>query len=329
MNILIVDSHNAEIPKNAFNLHLRNSLILKDLFNRHWDDCCDLVTLPKHLEPLKGKVYDKVIFIHASAYAKASHFVKFLLNSPKADYYYIVNDYYLGEPHALWALCRDYGYKFTCIANHQPEASKVVTKNVSDWHVVNLNCLIYESLPKRINKGGLFFDTPEHQREILYYGAVRSGRVKYFKKYFDQDFIVSTSKKNIEKFEKLGVYACWMPRLNWWGSGNTLYDYRTSLYIEDEATHIHYSQMANRFYEALSYGVISIFDRSCLNTIQKSGYNINPALVVKDKEDLKGLLDFLKYIDINQAILQDVDENRELAEQEKKLTLDKIREIVL
>jgi len=323
MNILIVDSHNAEIPKNAFNLHLRNSLILKDLFN------ADLVTLPKHLEPLKGKKYDKVIFVHASGYAKSSHFVKFLLNSPKADYYYIVNDYYLGEPHALWAMCRDYGVKFSCIANHEPKASKVVTKNVYEWNIVNLNCLIFEPLPKRINKGSLFFDTEEHQRDILYFGAVRSGRMKYFKKYFDQNFIVSTSKKNIEKFERNGIYACWMPRLNWWGSGNTLYDYKTSLYIEDEATHIHYSQMANRFYEALSYGALSIFDSSCKKTIHKSGYRICPVLIVDSKEDLNGVLDFVKYKDVEAGLLKDLEEHRAMAGKEKQEALDKIKEIVL
>ena len=324
MNILIIDSHNAEIPKSPCNLHLRNSLILKDMFN------ADLVTLPKHLEPLEGKTYDKVLFVHASAYAKANHFVKFLLrNASKADYYYIVNDYYLGEPHALWALCRDYGYKFTCIANHQPEASKVVQKNVKKWHVVNLNCIIFEPLPKRKDKAGLFFDAPEHQYNLVYFGAFRSGRVKYFKKYFDFDFPVSTSKKNVEKFEKAGIYALWMPRLNWWGSGNTLYDYRFSFYIEDEATHVHYSHMGNRFYEALSYGVPSIFDKSCQNTIDKSGYRISPAEVVDSREDLNNAIKFFRYIDIHEILLQDVEQHRIKAGEEKQKTLDKIRKIVI
>jgi len=320
MNVLIIDSHNAEIPKNAFNLHLRNSLILKDMFN------ADLVTLPKHLEPLRDKVYDKILFVHASAYAKANHFVRFIVeNSPKADLYYLVNDYYLGEPHALWALCRDYGYKFTCIANHQPEASKVVQKNVKEWHVVNLNCIIYESLPKRKNKAGLFFDAPEHQYNLIYFGAFRTGRVPYFKKYFDIDFPVSTSKKNIEKFERAGIYALWMPRLNWWGTGNTLYDYRFSFYIEDEATHIHYSQLGNRFYEALSYGTPSIFDKSCQNTIDKSGYHINPVLIVDSREELNGKLKFFEYQDIKEILLQDMEENRAMAEEEKERTLDNIK----
>jgi len=226
-------------------------------------------------------------------------------------------------------MCRDYGVKFSCIANHEPKASKVVTKNVYEWNIVNLNCLIFEPLPKRINKGSLFFDTEEHQRDILYFGAVRSGRMKYFKKYFDQNFIVSTSKKNIEKFERNGIYACWMPRLNWWGSGNTLYDYKTSLYIEDEATHIHYSQMANRFYEALSYGALSIFDSSCKKTIHKSGYRICPVLIVDSKEDLNGVLDFVKYKDVEAGLLKDLEEHRAMAGKEKQEALDKIKEIVL
>jgi hypothetical protein len=87
--------------------------------------------------------------------------------------------------------------------------------------------------------------------------------------------------------------------------------------------------MANRFYEALSYGVPSIFDKSCQNTIDKSKYRISPAEVVDSREELNEAIKFFRYIDIHEILLQDVEENRQMAGEEKKKTLDMIKEIVL
>lgn len=278
--MLIIDSHNAEInKKKIFNLHLRNSLLLANVFN------ADLVTLPKHL---KDKSYNRVVFVHASKYTKSSAFIDYILNLDSPELWYVCNDYNLGEPDSLWNLCKKYGFKYNVIANHKPEHSKIVTKYVNEWAICNLNALCFDPLiPPTFNQVSSFFPTDsDYRRDIVYFGAWRSGREKYFKKYFNKDFPVSTSRKNIKKFTQNGVHALWTDRLNWYGVKGTLFDYKSSLYIEDEKTHEWYSHLANRYYEALSYSIPTFFDKSCLSTLDKAEVDIPEYYIVDSQEEL-------------------------------------------
>ena len=312
MRVLIIDSHNANIKENPINLHLRNSLILQKVFD------ADLVTLPKHLE---DKEYDKVIFVHAAAYSKSKHFVRYLKDQD-VDYYYIVNEYNLGEPHALWALCRDYGRRFHVIANHDGKASKVVKKNVLTWSIVNLNTLIYDKRMPRIN---LPFNMME---DILYYGAFRKGRLPYFEKYFDESFIVSTSKRNIKKFEDNDIKAKWKDNLKWHRVDDTLYEYRSTLYIEDTKTHDYYNYLANRFYESLTYRIPCFFDSTCKNTIKLSGYPIKNFFIVESREELDEKVNRLRKWDPKQLERVYLSQLRDIAEKERSETIKQIKEIV-
>jgi hypothetical protein len=314
--MLIIDSHNAEInEKKIFNLHLRNSLILKKMFN------ADLVALPHHLQ---NKQYEKIVFVHASNYTKSRHFIDFILKQKiEPELWYVCNDYNLGEPTAIWNLCKKYGFKYNVIANHQPEHSKIVTKYVDRWHVCNLNSLIFEPLtPPSFDQVSTFFGTDsDYRTDIVYFGAWRSNREKYFKKYFDRDFAVSTSKKNIKKYQEKGIHALWSSRLNWYGNKGTLFDYKSSLYLEDEKTHEWYSHLANRWYEALSYNIPSFFDRSCMNTIEKAKLNYPDCYIVDSLDELRekikaGLLNV------------DLSEQRYAAMNEKYETMEFIKNIL-
>jgi hypothetical protein len=305
--MLIIDSHNAKInEKKVFNLHLRNSLLFKRIFD------ADLVTLPEHLE---DKPYKKVVFVHASKYTKSRYFIDYILNLDNPKLWYICNDYNLGEPHALWRLCSTYGFKYNVIANHQPEHSKIVNKYVNEWHVCNLNSLCFEPLkPLNFDQVLSFFDTQsDYRSDIVYFGAWRTGREKYFKKYFDKDFPVSTSRKNVKKFTDHSIHALWTNRLNWYGTKDTLFDYKSSLYIEDEKTHEWYSHLANRYYEALSYSIPTFFDKSCLNTIEKAKWHIPSYYIVEDRDELKWKLNKLQQVDLSHA--------RKKAMQEKQETI--------
>lgn len=308
MKILLIDSHNAEIHDETVNLHVRNSIILKNALG------ADLIATPKEVEAISGKVYDIIVFVHASAYVKTPVFVKFLLTQPNARYFYVLNDYYLGEPHPLWVMCRDYNVRYHVIANHSHKCSKVVSKNVDTWNIVNLNSLITEDV--RCIKS-MMFNLADPT--IIYWGNYRSGRVKYFKKYFDPRLVVSTSKKNIDKFREYELQASWIDKLRW--DRHQLCCYDAALYIEDEKTHTNYSCMANRFYEAVSHKVISFFDVSCKHTIDRSGYTIDPYFIVNDKEELhKKVLERKR--DVNEK------EHLQKALEEKQYTLDKIKEII-
>jgi len=278
----------------------------------------DLVTLPKHLE---DKEYDKVIFVHAAAYSKSKHFVRYLKDQD-VDYYYVVNEYNLGEAHALWALCRDYGKKFHVIANHEAKASKVVKKNVLTWNIVNLNTLIYDKRMPRINlPWGM-------KKDILYYGSFRKGRLKYFEKYFDESFIVSTSKRNIKKFEDSDISAKWMDNLKWHKIDDTLFEYRSTLYIEDIKTHKYYNYLANRFYEALTYRIPCFFDATCLQTIDLSGYPIKNFFIVNSREELDNKTNRLRDMDSYQLEKVYISQLRDMAEEERRKTKEEIINII-
>lgn len=315
--MLIIDSHNAEInEKKVFNLHLRNSMLLRDIFG------ADLVTLPKHLQK---KDYKKVVFVHSSRYSRARHFKQFILELDNPELWYVCNDYNLGEPDALWGLCHDYGYKYNVIANHRPEHAKIVLKHVKEWHVCNLNSLCFEPLePPTFDHVSSFFETTsDYRKDIVYFGAWRAGREIYFKKYFDRDFPVSTSRKNIKKFTIMGVHGLWADRLNWYGLKDTLFDYKASLYIEDEKTHNWYSHLANRYYEALSYSIPTYFDKSCRNTLDKAKLSIPndiPAWFIVD-----GLRDLRYKIESGQADGFDLSSLRNKAVQEKQETIEFIK----
>jgi len=317
--MLIIDSHNAEInEKKVFNLHLRNSLLLKEIFD------ADLVTLPKHL--IEGKKYNKIVFVHASKYTKSRHFTEYILRQDSPELWYITNDYNLGEPNSLWSLCKKYDRQYNVIANHKPEHSKVVTSNeyIDQWHVCNLNSLCFEPLvPPKFNQVSSFFDVKDdYRRDIVYFGAWRKGRNKYFRKYFDRDFPVSTSRKNVIKFTSKDINALWVDRLNWYGMKDTLFDYKNSLYIEDERTHTEYSHLANRYYEALSYSLPTFFDKSCLNTIEKAKIDIPEWFIVDS-------LDELRFKMKSQEVDFPISCTRYAAMQEKAETIGFIRGLLL
>lgn len=274
--ILIVDSHNAQITDATVNLHARNALVLA----RHWG--ADLAACEADLRPLEGKTYDVVIFNHASAYFDTTAFVNFLKPMTNARFFYITNEYNLGEAWPLWALCRDYGFKFEVIANHEAKASKVVEKNVTHWTTLNLNALIYtpQEPPAPVAR---LFDT---SGDVVYYGAFREDRLPYFRKYFDKRLTVSTSLKNKVTFQREGLDANFVDRLLWSGPDKRLFDFRASLYIEDTSTHANYNYLANRFYEALSHRRMVLFDLSCRGTVAKSGYPVGMNWFIDGPDEL-------------------------------------------
>jgi hypothetical protein len=51
-------------------------------------------------------------------------------------------------------------------------------------------------------------------------------------------------------------------------------------------THTHYNFLANRFYEALNYGTVVLFDKTCLGTLEKSGYTGFKPYVIDGVDDL-------------------------------------------
>lgn len=313
MKFLIIDSHkgNQSTPQNLHWLNadkIRNHLISKGHeVNLIW-------SYPSVNDNVVGG-YDAIIFNHASRYSYISD--EWLIKNPNAKLFYTLNDYNLGEPVMLWAWVKKHGIKYDVIANHQADASKVVTKYVDNWNVVNMNSLITED-SVQLNEHNFFsYD----KAKCIYYGTFRRDRTKYFQKYLTGEIIISTHAKNRSNFESIGVYGPFCSRIDW--NSGELANYKTLLYIEDETTHVDYSYLANRFYEAINYDVFPLFDTNCKNTIRLSGYDIPGYAIVDNSTEVMYTTDNLPETHINY-----LSSWRAMAIQERNSTLDSITKLV-
>ena len=132
--------------------------------------------------------------------------------------------------------------------------------------------------------------------DTIYYGAARSGRLEYFKKYLFSGMYISTSKKNIKKFIELieeDVKLKFIEPINFLKS-SPLRFFRYTIYMEDKASHNNYCNPANRFYECLSFKVVQFFDEKCLNTFNHYGIDIDD-FVVSNRKELINKINKTKY----------------------------------
>jgi hypothetical protein len=207
-----------------------------------------------------------------------------------AKYFFVLNEYDLTENPVLRELGKQFGIKYSVISNYFSEEDTIFRsckQRIDDIHVMNLNTMIYEGLLKDDRTKGFFTaHKKENKIPILYYGTFRPDRVIYFKKYFDKDFHVSTSNKNVEKYVQAGINCKFVPVIKWSGHEHRLFDVGASLYVEDVFTHTNYNYLANRFYEGLMYNVPLFFDESCRTTIEKSGYPVDDYFLVDSRREL-------------------------------------------
>jgi hypothetical protein len=301
MPILVIDSHKGTEGEVPTNLHWKNAKQIADYLG------ADLIwSYPSVNDNIK-KGYKKIIFNHASQYNYIDY--AWITESPDADIYFISNEYNLGEQPTLWKACKFAGRHYTVIANHDPKISKITKKYVKDWNKVNLNSLVYNP--------DLVFQVGYQSRKCVYYGSFRKGRIPSFQKYLKGRVVVSTHSKNIDKFRDIGVDGPFVDRLPWNQITISLHLYESSLYLEDEVTHRSYNYLANRFYEAMNYGVPTVFSCECIDTIRKSGYEVPRELIATAPEYIPNLAGY-----------QIPTEWYDKAWAEKQETLKQIKEIV-
>lgn len=134
-----------------------------------------------------------------------------------------------------------------------------------------------------------FKSGPPEYFGLAYYGAYRSGREKYFKKYLNSDeyqVFVSASARAKPQFASLGK------NIKFWNGSNlipALSRFSHTIYIEDEKSHSLYCSPANRFYECLSSGVAILFDESTIGTFERAGIDVKP-WVVRSQNDVKNAI---------------------------------------
>lgn len=198
-----------------------------------------------------------------------------LNNNAQAKYIRYFNEYNMSENSSMIKFFKQHPIYYLIVNHFGYEPIKYYEKKL----IFNTNCLAYNDLD--VSKD-------EKKYDIIYYGTFRKDRIKYFKEYFDDNIIISTSKKNIKQFLRFCDFKNlkFIPPILIKNNHNILRKFKYSLYLEDPYTHTHYNFPANRFYEALKFKVVQFFDANCLNTFKTYGIDISD-FVVENREQLQ------------------------------------------
>lgn len=229
--------------------------------------------------------FDNIVIVYSSRYGPFGAIEKFIKDNYQARLFWIVNEYQ-HYPNSLFTrLFNDRGV--TVVANTESEGLK--WQDFSDFEKINLNVTAYR-------KNAKVLPTAQKKYDLIYYGTYRPDRIKYFEEYFQKGMVVSTSSKNAAKFRNVAPLARYIGKIDWHNGLSLLRQFKCSLYIEDEYTHANFNHLADRFYEALSYDSLCLFDSNCAKNIEKSGYQVHPDCIVRSYSDcMKICNDLEKY----------------------------------
>lgn len=219
---------------------------------------------------LKNKEqFDWVIFVYSSFYFHVDAIRSILDIQKNTKYAWFTTEYEISDPMGSKI---NYDLIFSNIENN---CFKTPHKH---YAFLDLNSLVYIGRNHYMQK----------KYNMIYYGRWREDRGVYFKKYLKRsnDIILSTSKKNKLKYLLNGCDVKTFDKISWNLKKETLNLFKYSLYIEDLYTHTHYNCPASRFYESISCNAVPIFDKSCSNTILKSGIYFNEKFYYENFNDL-------------------------------------------
>lgn len=126
---------------------------------------------------------------------------------------------------------------------------------------------------------------------VVYYGACRDGRAKYFKQYFGwatpYPVTISTFRGGLKFTEICGDHVNLMGAFRD-PAGPAAWP--LTIYMEDEASHLLYCSPANRFYECLQMGLAQVIDESAVPTLRRAGFDVPMEWRVLDKKGVKSAL---------------------------------------
>jgi len=250
MKIAIVET--SLFVENPIDAHSRNSKEIHQYLSQFYS-----VDLMWGDSEVKNYKYDIVLFSYSSFYFQYQRFEEFIEINKNSLVGWITNEYNI-TPNG----CFGKYIKFM-ISNFEKHGHSY-GKKVDYYLMTNLNTLFARKRNKIVDK----------KYDLIYYGTYRTDREVYFKKYFRDDLILSTSTKNKKKFKILGSNCKVIDKLSFKKYSETLNLFRASLYIEDEFTHDCFNNLANRFYEAVFTNTALFYDKSCKSTIEKSNYVI-------------------------------------------------------
>ncbi|CAB4141193.1 hypothetical protein UFOVP410_32 [uncultured Caudovirales phage] len=238
---------------------------------------CELIQYEDYVKSDCHKNVDAIVYFYSSFYAKFDEIITFMKKHPHSKTYWLYNEYTL----ALNSSIAKYFYKrgYEVITNLMDGHSKDIVNSAKKINVINVNVTAFrDEIVKR----------PFHERDIdlMYYGSYRPDRQEYMNEYY-QNAIVSTSSKNVKRFQANGLNAKFVDRLIWARKDSTLNKVKFSVYVEDKSMHLDkFSSLSDRFYECISNGVVLFFDINCKKNVSASGYNIEDYFFVSNKNEL-------------------------------------------
>ena len=305
MNILIVET--SPINKNAnVTVHIRNAMTLTAYLKQSHN--CRLVSREEDIEDVNEQ-FDYIIYISATFYFQCQRYVQLMDNQKNCKIGWLTNEFELFANDFLRNRI-DF-----IIANFEEWGVKSAHKH-NKFLMTNLNALSVR-MP---------FPPTEKKYDVCYYGTYRKYRIPYFKKYFVEDMVLSTSSKNIKKFQILGC-NCWLVdgTFSWAVGEETLNLFRASLYIEDTKTHKLFNHLANRFFEGLYCNCAVFFDKSCRNSIKKDVFQIPETFIVDSYDEL---MDKVQNMD-QQEVDNFIQVNSKIAMEAKEGMLKEIEKFLL
>ena len=273
MNILFVETSPLS-KNNDVTVHVRNSVILCDFLKQN--HTCRLVSDEADITDTSEQ-FDFIIYISATFYFKHERFTELMNNQKSCKIGWLTNEFELFANDFLKNRM-DF-----IIANFEEWGIKKAHTHTK-FLMTNLNALQARPRNKIVNKA----------YPTCYYGTYRKYREPYFKKYLVNDMILSTSGKNVKKFQLLGCDCLLTDKFSWKEGEETLNQFVSTLYIEDTKTHKLFNHLANRWFESLFCNTVCFFDKTCENTIKRDVYTIDPFFVVESYDEIMqklGVLD--------------------------------------
>lgn len=270
-------------------VHLRNALVL------HKELGIDLIEGEEDAHKLVENEYKHIICNYASFYMPwKAYFDAIMHQQAKARMWWMVNDHDVEDNVLLRQMLKasKCKRKYGVISNNSREGfrqwilRKWIERGVyrlndciDQWNTVNINALTYEDNSElSAIRNGLFTEN----FPVLYWGSWRKWRLPYFLKYSHPKMVFSTSTKNRVKLTENGCSFVFIPKLRW-GNESELLNTTSTVYLEDPHTHGNFAFPANRFYEAIGYGVKVYFDESCRRNAEQFGYS-NPSYIKSPQE---------------------------------------------
>lgn len=301
LKILIVET--GKLSFNSTVAHIRNAYALYDILSIDFDCLLvDLETDMSHIEQC-----DIILFSYAGMGCNFDRIDKVISKQKNCRIGWITNEFEL--------FANDYVKKRMdfMITNFEEHGIKKAHRH-DDLLMTNLNTLIYTGVN----------EYSEKLYDVCYFGTYRKYREQYFKKYFKEDMILSTTKKNFKKFIDLDLNCKVTDKLHVVNGEETLNLFRATLYLEDTKTHNCFNFMANRFYEALQCNTALFFDRSCLNTIERDVYDIDGYFIVDSYNEL---MNKSRNLDMDKLI-EHTYVNSEIAKSEREKTANEIKQFL-